>query len=254
MYRLFQDITDEQKTNAIARLIDDSIARPSFYFLVILSVLMATYGLILSNTAVVIGSMLIAPILSPVMSLALGVTLSDVRLIKQSCVTLVKSVAFSVLVAMLATFLMWRVTGSFEFQGSYNSEILSRTHATFPYFIIAVIAGLATSFARVKPQLNEALPGTAIAVALVPPLGAIGIGLATLNFELAFGAFSLFFINAVGITAASVVMFSIMQIYTKKTVAEKSLQKSEEEQERVRRAFEEKQQRARLEEQKTVDS
>lgn len=242
MYRLFHDITDEQKSKAIDHLIDDSTARPSFYFLVILSIVMATYGLILNNASVVIGSMLIAPILSPIMSLALGITLSDSKLMRQSCFTLIKSVGFSIGVAMLATFLLWGITGSLEFQKVYNPEIISRTNASLPYFIIAVVAGLATSFARVKPQLNDALPGTAIAVALVPPLATVGIGIATLNIAVAFGAFSLFFLNAVGIIIASVIMFSLMKIYTKKDIAEESLQKTQEEQQKIKAEYEQQKQ------------
>lgn len=239
MYRIFQDISDAQKIKAINNLIDDSTARPSFYFLVILSVFMATYGLILNNASVVIGSMLIAPILSPIMSLALGITLSDAKLVRHSSTTLLKSIVFSILISMLATFLLWNITGTLEFQNIYNSEILSRTNPSFPYFIIAIVAGLATSFARVKPELNEALPGTAIAVALVPPLAAIGVGLATLNMAVAWGAFLLFFINAIGITAAAIVMFSLMKIYTKKRVAEESLEKTQKEQEIIEQKFKE---------------
>ena len=240
MYLLFEDISDKNKTDAIDALIKDSTAKPSFYFLVILSVLMATYGLILNNASVVIGSMLIAPILSPMMSLALGITLSDNKLIRRSSFTLIKSVIYSILVAMLATLLLWRITGVADFQEVYNPEILSRTNASLPYLVIAIIAGLATSFARVKPELNEALPGTAIAVALVPPLATIGVGLATLNISVTLGALGLFLLNAVGIIAASVVVFSLMRIYKKRKIAEKSLQEAEEEQEEIVENFEKK--------------
>lgn len=239
MYLLFKEIDDQNKTQAIDTLIKDSTPKPSFYFLVILSILMATYGLILNNTAVVIGSMLIAPLLSPIMSLALGITLSDRNLIKRSSYTLVKSMVYSILVAMLASLLLWSISGSPDFQSTFNSEILSRTEVSFPYFIIAVIAGLATSFARVKPELNEALPGTAIAVALVPPLATVGIGFATLNMSVAFGALTLFLLNGVGIVAAGIVMFSLMRVYTKQKVAEKSLQEAQEEQEKIAETYQE---------------
>lgn len=227
MYLLFHDIKDSNKTEAIDTLIKESTGKPSFYFLVILSVLMATYGLILNNTSVVIGSMLIAPILSPMLSLALGITLSDSTLIKRSMNTFLKSILYSIGIAMLATFLMWGTTGTEQFQEFYNPEILSRTEASFTYLMIAIVAGLATSFARVKPELNEALPGTAIAVALVPPLATIGIGVATLNITVTLGAFIMFALNALGIIIASVFMFSIMKIYKKHKVAQKSLQEAE---------------------------
>lgn len=241
MYLLFKEIDDNNKTQAIDALIKDSSPKPSFYFLVILSILMATYGLILNNTSVVIGSMLIAPLLSPIMSLALGVTLSDKNLIKQSGYTLLKSLGYSIIVSMLATFLLWRITGDATFQSIFNSEILSRTEVSLPYFVIAVIAGLATSYARVKPELNETLPGTAIAVALVPPIAVVGIGIATLNTGVTLGALSLFLINGIGILAAAVVMFSLMRIYTKQKVAQKSLEEAQQEHDRIVESYQKEQ-------------
>ena len=254
MYLLFEDISEKNKADAIESLIKDSTAKPSFYFLVILSVLMAAYGLILNNTSVVIGSMLIAPLLSPIMSLALGITLSDKDIVSEATLTLGKSLLYSVLISMLATFLLWSITGDATFQESYNPEIMSRTIGTFPYFIIAVVAGLATSFARVKPELNAALPGTAIAVALVPPLATIGVGLATLNFSVALGALSLFLLNAIGIIAAAIVMFSLMRIYTKRKLAETSFEKALSEQQTIQEAFEKKKELREQEQTKEVDS
>jgi uncharacterized hydrophobic protein (TIGR00271 family) len=181
--------------------------------------------------------MLIAPLLSPIMSLSLGVTLSDKNIVSRSFLTLTKSLIYGVLISMLATFLMWGITGEGSFQEFYNPEIMSRTIGTFPYFIIAIIAGLATSFARVKPNLNAALPGTAIAVALVPPLATIGIGLATLNLGVAFGALGLFLLNTIGIIAAAVVMFSLMRIYTKRKHAGNTFKQSIEEQESINQEF-----------------
>jgi uncharacterized hydrophobic protein (TIGR00341 family) len=242
MYLLFEDISENNKTEAIDNLIKDSTGKPSFYFLVALSVLMATYGLILNNASVVIGSMLIAPILSPMMSLALGITMSDHKLVVRSFSTLSKSVFYSVLIAMLATFLMWGTTGTAEFQSLYNQEILSRTDISGVYLIIAIIAGLATSFARVKPELNEALPGTAIAVALVPPLATIGIGIATLSLSVTLGALLMFVVNMIGIVAASVIMFSLMRIYTKRKVAEQSLEKAEQEKANIKEQYQQKKQ------------
>ncbi len=227
MYSIFKDISEENKSEAIDTLIKESTGKSSFYFLVILSVLMATYGLILNNTSVIIGSMLIAPILSPILSAALGISLSDGKLIQRSSFTLLRSMIYSIGIAMLATFLMWNTTGTDTFQTFYNPEIISRTEASFTYFMIAIISGLATTFARVKPSLNDALPGTAIAVALVPPLATIGIGIATLNITITVGAFLMFSLNTLGIMVASLFMFSIMKIYKKKDIVEKAIEEAD---------------------------
>jgi len=122
---------------------------------------------------------------------------------------------------------MWNTTGTDTFQTFYNPEIISRTEASFTYFMIAIISGLATTFARVKPSLNDALPGTAIAVALVPPLATIGIGIATLNITITVGAFLMFSLNTLGIMVASLFMFSIMKIYKKKDIVEKAIEEAD---------------------------
>ncbi len=244
MYRLFDNVNERDKTLAIEDLIEDSTPRPSFFFLVICSVLMATFGLIVNNAAVVIGSMLIAPILSPILSLALGVVVSDRDIIARSFVTLVKSTAYGLGCAAIATLLFGHG------HDLLNEEILSRTQPSIIYLMIAIVAGLATAFARVKPDLNEALPGTAIAVALMPPLAVSGIGIATLNATVAYGAFEMFLINAIGIIVAAMVMFSLMNFYTKReqasSVQDREDRKLEKEAEkaRIKREREEKKKEA----------
>jgi len=213
MHALFNNISDKDKDLAIEDLIHDSTPRPSFFFLVILSVLMATFGLLINNASVVIGSMLIAPILSPVLSLALGVVMADSMIISRSFYTLLKSVLFGVGLAALAT---WIFGATADFN---NPEIASRVEPSVTYLAIAVVAGLATAYARVKPDLNETLPGTAIAVALVPPLAVTGIGIATFNWAVTTGSLLLFVLNAIGIIFASMFMFSLMNLYNKRAVA-----------------------------------
>lgn len=239
MYLLFEDIKEKNKTEAVDSLIKDSTPKPSFFFLVLLSVLMATYGLLLDNASIIIGSMLIAPILSPILSLALGVTLADNKLISRSGYTVLKSVAYSIGLSALATWVLWNFTPG-DFASVYNSEILSRIEPNIVYLFVAIIAGLATAFARVKPEISETLPGTAIAVALVPPLATIGIGVATFNLSVISGALSMFILNIIGIILASMVMFSLMNIYSKRRVAKKSLTKADKEQEKITKAYKKK--------------
>jgi uncharacterized hydrophobic protein (TIGR00271 family) len=229
MYLLFSDINEKNKTHAIDSLIKDSSPKPSFFFLIVMSVLMASFGLLIDNAAVIIGSMLIAPILSPILSIALGITLGDNKLITRSGKTIIKSLAYSIGLSAITTWLLWGVIKGDELMNSYNAEILSRTEPNIVYLFIAIIAGLATAYARVKPELNESLAGTAIAVALVPPIATIGIGVATLNLTIISGALSMFILNAIGIVVAAMVMFSLMNIYSKKKVVQKSIKEAEKE-------------------------
>lgn len=229
MSLLFDDITEKDKTIALKDLIDDSTPRPSFFFLVVLSVLMAACGLIIGNTAVIIASMLIAPILSPILSLALGIVIADRHLISRSFFTLLKSSGYAIGLSAAMTWLLWNFTSSANFMFELNTEILSRIEPSIVYLIIAIIAGTATAFARIKPDLSEALPGTAIAVALVPPLATIGIGIATLRPDVISGALAMFLLNAIGIVLAAMVIFSLMNLYTKKTVISKSVAEADKE-------------------------
>lgn len=231
MYLLFSDINEKDKEEAIDSLIKDSAPKASFFFLVVMSVLMASFGLLLNNSSVIIGSMLLAPILSPILSMALGITLGDNKLIKQSGYTVLKSLLYSVGLSAITTWLLWGVVGGNELRTLLNPEILSRIEPNIVYLFIAIVAGLATAYARVKPELNDTLPGTAIAVALVPPIATIGIGVAFWNMTIISGALSLFILNAIGIILAAMVMFSMMNIYSKKKIVTKSLKELEKEKE-----------------------
>lgn len=218
---LFNNLTHEDKSNAIEHLIESSTPRQDFFLMVMLSILMATFGLLANSAAVIIGSMLIAPILNPILSLSLGVVMADGRLISRSFYTIIKSLAFGIAAAALVTLF-------FQPKFELTSEIMLRTQPSLLYAAIAVVAGLAASFALIKPQLSETLPGVAISVALIPPLAVTGIGIARLDWNIISSSFILFLINAVGIIFASMVVFSLMHLYVSRRVASETIEKEEE--------------------------
>ncbi|OGD66884.1 TIGR00341 family protein [Candidatus Campbellbacteria bacterium RIFOXYC2_FULL_35_25] len=211
-------MTEKDKGNAVEHLICESTPRQDFFLLVILSVLMATFGLLINSVSIIIGSMLIAPILYPILGLSLGVVIADGKLITRSFYTLLKSVAFGIAGSAIITIFF-----SSNFQ--MNPEILARTQPSLIYGTVAMIAGLAASFALIKPQLSATLPGTAISVALIPPLAVTGIGVARFDWGMITNSFILFLINAIGIIFASMVVFSLMHLYVKRDVASKTIKK-----------------------------
>jgi uncharacterized hydrophobic protein (TIGR00271 family) len=219
--QLFNSSSSGEKSNAVKKLIDQSTPNMDFFLMVILSVAMASFGLILDSAAVVIGAMLIAPVLSPILSLAMGIVMFNENLIKRATFTLGKSLLF----AVGAAFVIGLFFASKE--GVQVPEILSRTSPSLLDAAVAVVAGFAASFALVKPKLSESIPGIAISVSLVPPLAATGLGLATFNLAVAKGAFLLFFINVLGIIFASVFVFSSMNLYTKRGTAERAIKDAE---------------------------
>ena len=218
---LFNNLEEKDKSSAIENLIDHSTPSKDFFLMMILSILMATFGLLINSSAVIIGSMLIAPMLYPVLSLALGVTISDPKLISRSFYVILKSLAYGIAASALITlFFSYKDYGMTE-------EITSRAHPTLAYAGIAIIAGLAASFAVVKPKIGEVLPGIAISVALMPPLAVTGIGVAHFNWEIISGSFTMFLVNAAGIIFSAIIVFSLMNLYIKRNVAKMAIKKEE---------------------------
>lgn len=221
----FRVVGDADKSKAIKALIENSTPDFNFFFMMTLSVLMASFGMLANSAAIVIGSMLIAPILNPILSLALGVSLSDYKLMSRSFLTIVKSVVFGITAGIVATIF-------FSSNGDVTSEIVARTEPSLVFFFVAIISGIAVSYALVKPNLSETLPGVAVSVALIPPLSVIGIGIAKFNWEIVAGSSVLFIINVVGIVFAGMVSFSLMDVNKKQKVAETTIKKEDQRVER----------------------
>lgn len=219
---VFSSLTKTDKVEAIDRVIEGSTPNQDFFLMVILSILTATFGLIIDNVAVIIGSMLIAPILYPILSLSLGIIISDFKLITRSLKTIGKSIALGITASNIASVLFTTQIDSLE-----GHEIVSRAYPSLTYVMIAILAGFAASFALVKPKLNETLPGIAISVALIPPLAVTGIGIAKLDLALASGSFLLFLVNLIGVVFASMITFSLMNFYAQRSEAKKSVTKED---------------------------
>ena len=213
-------VSESDKSQAVKRLIEASTPDFDFFFLVILSVLMATFGMLENSAAVVIGSMLIAPVLFPILSLSASVVMSDYTLIQRAGMTLFKALILGVAAATVATLFFGAGQG-------LTSEVLMRTQPTLVSIAIAIVAGFAVAYTMVKPTLNETFPGIAVAVALIPPLAAIGVGLANFNWDVVAGASVFLLVNVIGIVFASMLVFSLMNLYVKREVAARAANKAD---------------------------
>lgn len=208
-------VPESDKSAAVKQLIEGSTPDFDFFLLVTLSVLMATFGLLENNPAVVIGSMLIAPILFPILSLSLSIVMSDYNLIGRAGTTLLKASVLGVAASFLAALF---------FGGSdmLTPEVLARTEPTLLSIAIAIIAGFAVAYTLVKPKLSATLPGIAVAVALIPPLAVVGVGLASFNWSVVAGSTIYLLVNVIGIVFASMLTFSLMDLYQKRNIAAKT--------------------------------
>ena len=180
--------SEEDKSNAVEHLIKSSTLSTDFFVLVALSSAMATLGLLEGSPAIVIGSMLIAPVLYPILTLALSVSLADRTLIMRSGNALVRSMGLALLVSTLTALL-------FGIGIEPTPEVLARTAPSLLSVLVAVISGFAVAYAVARPNLSATLPGVAVAVSLIPPLGVVGIGISLLSWPIVSGALVMFLVN-----------------------------------------------------------
>ena len=159
-------------------------------WVLIFATFVASLGLNVNSTAVIIGAMLISPLMGPIMGMGLSVGINDFELLKRS----LRNFGFMVLASIFTSTLYFFIS---PLSGA-QSELLARTTPTTYDVLIAFFGGLAGIVAQSrKDRTSTVIPGVAIATALMPPLCTAGFGLATLQFKYFIGAFYLFFINTV---------------------------------------------------------
>ena len=167
--------------------------------------LVAAYGLVIGSAAVVIGAMLVAPLMGPIFGITLGLTSGSRRLLWRA----LQSEAFGIVFAVAIAALIGLVSAEVRI----GPEWLSRTQPTLYDLVIALASGLAGAYALVDEDVSPALPGVAVAVALLPPLAACGLSIAALRWDLAAGAAMLFVANFVAIQVAAAVVFSLFGMF-----------------------------------------
>ncbi len=191
-----------------------SVPTFSFHFMLVLSAIISTLGLLANSVAIIIGAMIIAPLMGPIIGMAYSVAMGNRKLLRRSSFTLFKGIILTITASWL--------TASIIGLETMDSEILSRTNPTLIDFGIAMAAGLAGAFTQTRRSIADAIPGVAIAVALVPPLSVIGIGLGLGEQEIATGAFLLFSTNLICIIFFGSLVF-LFQSYGNLDRAKKGL-------------------------------
>lgn len=161
----------------------------------IFAILIASIGLNVNSTAVIIGAMLISPLMGPIMGIGLGAGVFDFELIKNSA----KNLLIATFVGLFSSTLYFLISPLNHAQ----SELLARTTPTIYDVLIAFFGGLAGIVASSRKKYNNVIPGVAIATALMPPLCTAGFGIATGQWTYFFGAFYLYLINSVFISIST---------------------------------------------------
>ena len=179
-------------------------------WILIFATFMASLGLNVNSTAVIIGAMLISPLMGPIMGIGLAVGVSDFELLKRSFKSFLITTAFSVVTSTI----FFLISPLAEAQ----SELLARTSPNIYDVLIALFGGLAGVVALSTKEKGNVIPGVAIATALMPPLCTAGYGLATGNLAFFLGAFYLYFINSVFIAVATFIGVRVMKFKPKEFV------------------------------------
>lgn len=179
-------------------------------WILVCSIIVASVGLNMDSTAVIIGAMLISPLMGPIRGIGFGVGINDFKLLTDS----LKNFGVTVAISLLASFVYFLVTPIHE----TTSELFGRTEPTFLDVIIAFSGGLAGVIAQSKKKADTVIPGVAIATALMPPLCTAGYGLANAEWNYFFGAFYLFILNSILIAASTYLFIRYLKFPKKEYV------------------------------------
>lgn len=199
------------------KLVDDLELNSQFNFdfgaLISLSTLIAALGLVRDSGAVVIGAMLVAPMMTPLVAMGFALVQGNLKLIRSA----LRSVAWGFAIALLIGASIGLVLRFFAPGLEISEQMLDRGSPNFLDLVVALASGVAAAYAMGRPNLISALPGVAIAAALVPPIATSGLALTMGDLTLAGGASLLFFTNIVAIVLGTAITFWCVGISTRIT-------------------------------------
>ena len=198
----FSYASEERFRDLFLALREDARTNSAYLSLMVLSTMLATVGLYQNSTAVIIGAMLLAPLMAPIISLAMGLLRQDRNLSKQSIKKILVGIAIALLAAASITLLFPHKPITAEMEGRLNPSLLD--------LAVAIVAGAAGAYTKAYKEILQSLAGVAIAVALVPPLAVAGIGLGQLDLFFFGQAFLLFSTNLIGIILAASFTFRVL--------------------------------------------
>ena len=198
----FSYASDERFHDLFPALREDARLNSIYLVLMVLSTMLAAIGLYLNSASVIIGAMLLAPLMTPIVSLSMGILRGNIELFKDSIGKIVLGILIALLSSALITFLFPHKP--------ITDEMLARMNPTLLDLGVAIISGIAAAYSKSFKEIIQSLAGVAIAVALVPPLTVAGIGIGRLDFYIFYQAFLLFSTNLVGIIIAATYTFRIL--------------------------------------------
>lgn len=198
--RVIPPLSPSERSGIYVKIRENARPDLDFFMLIALSATIAAFGLTQNSPAVVIGAMLIAPLMAPIVANGMALGLGDTHWLRTTAITAIQGA----LIAIVVGFLVGLIPGD-----DLTGEVLGRTQPTLRDLGVALFSGLAGAFAISYASASGALPGVAIAAALVPPLASVGICFAEGRWALGLGALLLFTTNLITISCASALTFLI---------------------------------------------
>jgi uncharacterized hydrophobic protein (TIGR00271 family) len=202
LQRVIPRLSLDDRTDTYVRIRRGARPNIDFYVLISLSSLIAALGLIANSAAVVIGAMLVAPLMSPIVAVGLAMVLGDVRFLRLAIGAVLRGTLLAVGLGA--------VVGLMQIGNELTPELLARTQPSMIDLLIALFSGMAAAYALSKSNAAAALPGVAIAAALVPPLSTAGVSFTAGYYIESLGAMLLFITNFIAITVAAAFVFLVL--------------------------------------------
>jgi uncharacterized hydrophobic protein (TIGR00271 family) len=199
---LFPFASEERFRDLFPALMEDAEIDSTFIILMLLSTSLASVGFYLNSSAVIIGAMILAPLMAPMVSLSMGLLRGNMQMFQTS----MKKIGIGIILALTASALLSKL---FIFQ-PVTPEMLARVQPSLPDLFVAILSGIAAAYAKAHREMIQNLAGVAIAVALVPPLAVAGIGIGRGDMVFFQQAFLLFTTNLLGISLAATFTFRVL--------------------------------------------
>ncbi|WP_419174723.1 TIGR00341 family protein [Desulfosediminicola sp.] len=198
----FTYASEQRFKDLFTALRDDALLDSKYILLMVLSTIIATVGLFLNSASVIIGAMLLAPLMAPIIAMAMGLLRNDRSMYRQSFKKIMVGIILALATSATITVISPYQPFTLEMQGRLNPTVLD--------LVVAIVAGIAGAYTKSFKEILQSLAGVAIAVALVPPLAVAGIGLGRFDISFFSQAFLLFSTNLIGIVLAATFTFRVL--------------------------------------------
>jgi len=203
-------VSEKRKQVVLADIVEGSSPKSTYYILEGLSAVIASFGLLVNSSTLIIGAMLVSPLMTPILGTALALARGDLRLLRAALTAEVGAIALVVFLAYLL--------GELPFVHQETREMLLQSRPTLIDLLVATLAGLAACLAMIDERVSPALPGVAVATSLTPPLATSGLCLAFGAYQGAWGAFLLFAANFLAILVVSTIVFIVAGFVTRQEI------------------------------------